>query len=374
RITDILEHHQTLFRNEYALAFDHIPQEFPHREGQIEALARTIRPALKGEKPFNCLCFGPTSTGKTGSVKYLFRQLSEYSSIKPIYINCFITNSPTAIMNTILSKITNYAVRRKGVALDETYTMLLKIIKRRGVIPIIALDEIDALLTRKDSQETLYHLLRTYETMEKTYIGLIGIINDAFLTKEFDPRVKSVLCQEEIYYPPYSLEEIKTIIQERVKEAFLPGVLEPGVITLTAQYAYEKDRDIRVAFETLRKAGVIAEKDARKTITVEHVKTAYQEAKHVHIKTLLDRLDDEEKEMLRTILKQYSPNKETTSDAVIAEMVEKHHRTPQHYRSLLRRLEWLRLVDLLELDRRGHAKEIILRVPPDVLEQILGPR
>ena len=42
-----------VFKNEEALSTEYLPAELPHRDGEIQQLARNIMPASRGRKPQN---------------------------------------------------------------------------------------------------------------------------------------------------------------------------------------------------------------------------------------------------------------------------------------------------------------------------------
>ena len=46
----------TIFKREEVLSTEYMPAELPHREGEVQQLARNIMPASRGRKPQNtCL-------------------------------------------------------------------------------------------------------------------------------------------------------------------------------------------------------------------------------------------------------------------------------------------------------------------------------
>lgn len=93
----------SIFKNEEILSPNHLPELLPHRENQIKLLANNLLPASKGRKTQNVFIYGFPGTGKTASIKYVFREFKDYSGIKTVYINCWDYKTATAV----LSKIAN---------------------------------------------------------------------------------------------------------------------------------------------------------------------------------------------------------------------------------------------------------------------------
>jgi cell division control protein 6 len=64
----------------------------------------------------------------------------------------------------------------------------------------VILDEVDKLVRKGD--EVLYNLLRINSELNSARVSLIGISNDLTFTELLDPRVRSLLDEEEIIFPP----------------------------------------------------------------------------------------------------------------------------------------------------------------------------
>ncbi len=77
-----------------------------------------------------------------------------------------------------------------------------------------------------------------------------------------DPKIKSSLRPvEEIPYRAYTVEQMKEIIQMGVEFAFQKGVVDEEAIGYLAKVACEMGRDVRIARETLLRAGELAKRD-----------------------------------------------------------------------------------------------------------------
>mgnify|MGYP005815269017 FL=1 len=71
---DILLWDETLFKDLSVLEPDYLPEYFPHRDSQLNALRFALKPSLRGMRPLNCLLVGPPGTGKTSAIMKTFRE------------------------------------------------------------------------------------------------------------------------------------------------------------------------------------------------------------------------------------------------------------------------------------------------------------
>lgn len=84
------------------------------------------------------------------------------------------------------------------------------------------------------------------------------------------------MSEEELIFSPYNALQLQDILRSRAELAFLPNVLEPGVIEKCAALAAQEHGDARKALDLLRVAGELAERNAEVKVTVNHVDTAQE--------------------------------------------------------------------------------------------------
>ena len=201
-IFDGFSREASVFKDERFLYPEFVPDKLLHREKEIESLAGSLSPIIKGKKPANVFLTGSTGVGKTTAAKFVLKEMQEYSDrAKSLYLNCFEFNSRHAV----LSAITNFlgiASPRRGIATDEIYGSMLEALKKCGFSPLVVLDEADQLFMASDGQKLLYDLLRIVE-VEKNVFGLVLISNDAELMLSLDDRIRSSLSEEKIVFESY---------------------------------------------------------------------------------------------------------------------------------------------------------------------------
>jgi len=284
-----------IFKNEEILSAEYLPDILPFRENQIQALANNLLPASKGRKPQNTFIFGSPGIGKTASIKFAFREFEEYSGIKTIYLNCWDYN--TAI--SVLSKITlemGLFVQRRGLGKDEIVEKFIESCKKNGKGIVVCLDEVDQLVYKDPN--ALYDLLRINQYVDNPF-GLVFISNNPNVFMDVEPRIKSSLNVEEIEFKPYTLDEMKKILEERVKLAFRS--VEQGVILICANHALENGGDVRIGLQCLQKAGRVAENENSDRLKVEHVKKVLFQVKKVKPEILKEKIDEDEKKILEVL-------------------------------------------------------------------------
>jgi len=280
----------SVFKREEALYPEYLPLNLPHREGQIKLISENLSLLLKNSKPMNIFIYGPPGVGKTAVAKFILREFEQYSGIKNIYINCWQYNTSFAVLSEIGIAIGAF-VSRRGWAKDEILSRIVKTMENNRLNLIIVLDEVDQLIKRDSN--VLYDLLRI-ENYTKQKIGLIFISNDKYVFRNVEDRIKSSLNLEEIEFKPYTFLEMKDIVEQRMKEAFV--AYEEGVSALVAAKAAEKG-DVRIALEILLKAGRIAKDKLR----VEDVKKVIKEESNPKVQEIMKVLSEEEKRILEIL-------------------------------------------------------------------------
>jgi cell division control protein 6 len=284
-----------IFKNEDILSFEYLPDILPQREMQIKQLADNLLPASKGRIPQNTFIHGSPGIGKTAVVKYVFREFENYSGINTVYLNCWNFNTSISILSEITVSLGMPVVRR-GIGKDEILSRLREVIEKSKKGLIICLDEVDQLV-RKD-QSVLYDLSRMNQYV-KNPIGIVLISNNPFLFSDVEPRIKSSLAVEEIEFKPYSIEEMKNVLQERAKNAFFS--VESGVIILASNHAIKKGSDVRAGIECLLKAGRVAEQENDIKVKVEHIKKILKEVLKIKPQVTKENLTEIEKIILSII-------------------------------------------------------------------------
>ncbi|MBI4181506.1 MAG: orc1/cdc6 family replication initiation protein [Candidatus Aenigmarchaeota archaeon] len=275
--THYRESKHLLFNQKEFLTEKHQPSII-HRDHQIQQLARTIAPAVNGEKISNTFIFGTVGTGKTLVARHVTSELAkEAQGVRILYVNCKMKRVSDTEYRLLaeLTRELGEAVPPTGLPTDQVYAQFFRLLDSKPQHVILILDEIDNIIKRI-GDDVLYSLLRANQDLRQGKLSLIGISNDVTFMDTMDPRVKSSLSEEELIFPPYNAAQLQDILLSRTKEAFQEGVLESGVVAKAAALAAQEHGDARKALDLLRVAGEMAERQGRTKVTIADIDTAEQ--------------------------------------------------------------------------------------------------
>lgn len=276
-----------LIKNRKTLTIDYVPEKLPFRDEESKTIAQVLSVVLKDGKPSNLLVFGKPGTGKTAVVKNVINRLKKKSIEHGIEIAVTIVNAKTA--NTSYKVLYDIAedmginkidkklkVHFTGLSMGEATVRILEYIKRNNLHVILVIDEIDSLVGR-NGDDILYSFTRANERLlESGFISLIGISNSLTFKDKLDPRVRSSLSEEELIFNPYTVPQLREILNERSRLAFNDGAISQSSINLCAAVAGKENGDARKAIDLLRVAAEIAERERAKMVTEKHIREAQE--------------------------------------------------------------------------------------------------
>ena len=337
---------ESVFKNEEVLSSEYLPEILPHREEQIKYFSELLTLVLKKKRVPNIFIYGPPGIGKTASIKFVFRKFEEWSDkVKTIYINCWDYRTAFSILVKLANSLEIF-VPRRGWGKDEVLERIIEKLKKSNFSLVICLDEVD-----QAEEEILYDLLRLNQYVSIP-VMLIFISNhkDVFVNKE--ARIKSSLNLEEIEFKPYTLNEMKDILKERMKLAFFD--FENACVLLVANYAVKKGGDVRIGLQILLKAGRLAEKENSKKLKVKHVKEVLkEEIGSPKEKLIEEKLNPIEREILEIV-----KEKEVTSGELYEEIRKKFKISERKLREYVNQLAKRKLLKIEERRAKGYTRII----------------
>ncbi len=369
---------ETLFRDAEVFDPDYVPEQFNFREAQTRELAFQLRPGLRGARPLNTVCRGPPGTGKTTTVRKLFAEIEESSqALIPVYVNCQIDNTIFGIVSEVYHGLSGHEPRASsgGVSTKKVLEAIAKLLEREHRVLVVALDDANYLLFENELNRVLYSLLRTHEVHPGTKIGVIVILSDLSvdLAARVDTRVQSIFQPSEVYFNPYTTDEVRTILDERAQQGFYPGVLPARELDLVVDQTI-RTGDLRVGIDLLKRAGIAAEMDGRRRITDRDIRNAYATSRFLHLDAVIRTLRDEERVVLAVIARASLTNPEgdeLTSGTLYERVQGERSVGYTRFWEIVTKLETMHIVDIRYRSAGGRTRVITLRYEPSqVLDRL----
>jgi archaeal cell division control protein 6 len=375
---------RVLFRNHKALQSDYVPDNLPFRAQQVSSIAEILAPILHGSRPSNLLVYGKTGTGKTAVTRHVISKLEETCSKKKIpavfvYSNVRMTGTEYRTLGDLASSI-GLKIPFTGLAVSEVLSRIQNHVKAQGLKAIFVLDEIDYLV-RSYGDDILYDLTNSSDKIAPGFLSLVGISNDLQFKEQLGARVQSRLSEEELVFPPYSAEELRTILTERATLALNAGSYSGAAINLCAALSGSEHGDARRAVDLLRISGEIAEREGSKELTEKHVRIALQKIDQDRISEALVTLPLHAKVVLLSSI--YACKNDSTS-ASSGSVYDKYCElcklsgleplTTRRISGLLTELDTLGLVtaSIVNYGRYGRTKKVMPQITASIAEKAFG--
>ena len=148
---------------------------------------------------------------------------------------------------------------KKGISLDELMSRIEEKIRDYSGYFILFIDEVDHV--RRDLDSFLKFLVRRLPQKASMKLILVFSSNKLNWQENIDPRIKSFLKINELFFHPYNAFDLKKILSIRIKKALDRKMIQKGVMEKIAAVSSRTHGDARKAVELLSKSAHIAEKD-----------------------------------------------------------------------------------------------------------------
>jgi len=283
-----------IFADKRPLDEDYTPETILCREDEVSRYSEALQDVIEGFGPNNVFIYGQTGNGKTVVTKKMMEFLRAEAAqhdvpVTILEINC---NKDDSIFNVLISLVNQLRppddqVPEQGPTKGFLWSTLYDELDDLEGDVVVVLDEIDML--GADNDKLLYEFPRARKmgSLEDTRVGVIGISNNHMFKDSLDPRVKSTLCEYEIFFSPYDATELTDILQHYGDLVFRDGIIDEGVIQLCAARAAQEQGDAREALDLLETAGNIARKQDAEQVTKAHVEEAGSRVEEQRVLTIV---------------------------------------------------------------------------------------
>lgn len=267
----------SVFKEEYKLLPDHLPEKIPHREGELAQLRRMYSSLLSPvPTPATSILLGPVGTGKTMLARKLCGGLEEDGRrngfiVKAITVNCRIDKGPSSVLNRMVESL-GLTFPKRGYEVQETLRFLMDELLQMKARLLLVLDEVDSLVSASGAA-FLYTLARINETVSSPVLSLLMISKDLRFFWEVDASTRSSLQKAVVKLSPYTADQLLAIVLSRSEEALNPGVLGEDTARLIAGTAADSG-DARYAIELLYRSAKMADYNGAERVRAADVQEA----------------------------------------------------------------------------------------------------
>lgn len=267
-----------IFKAEEKLSPDYIPSKLPHRETELKLLETFFSGVISGASRISTrvIITGSVGTGKSALVKLFGSRAVEEAKrsgvdLRFLYVNCRISKSTFLILSRLVEQL-KARISTRGFSNEELFHKILNYLEIKDIYAIIALDEVDLLISRHE--DVLYLLSRIGEERESIpRISMILVTRNPEIFEMLDESTRSSLLGNVIHLSEYDSGQLYDILKFRAEEALIPGALMEESLRLIADLAGERG-DARYALDILWRAGKYAEAESSHRISPEHVRKA----------------------------------------------------------------------------------------------------
>ncbi len=245
---------------------------------------------------------------------------------------------------------------------------------------VLTLDEFDVIFydKRGNPSDFVYKLVEMLADLKKKgcLAMIITISNNVLSDYDLDDRIRSRIGNSEIFFKPYSNDEMLKILQQRAKEAFGKKI-DDKILEKCAKVSFLEHGDARRAVDLLRVSAEIAAKE-KKEITIEHVKAASQQIQKDRVDEVISSLSHHSKMICMVLAAMtFFLKKNLHTTMSIYEKYKKYLDTePVSYRRFSELLKDLENTGFLTSNttskgQKGYSSEFQLVIDPQIVGEII---
>ena len=375
----------SIFRDRSRLSPRFIPDELPHRQGQIRQIVHVFSGTITDPDKFPptvLQVIGPAGIGKTSTVIISSRQIEEQFKknrlhLKTAYINLKLQGgNKFAIYRFLLERIAP-TLPAQGLSAEEMLRYLLQYLRENKEFALIIMDEIDYLIKTSKDSSIIYDLTRLNEFEPDKPCNIKGVVFIARSTEFYsrlDPAELSTLGRMSIEFKPYSAAQVSDILESRCAQAFASKSVGSDIIDKVASITTSEEvkGDVRYALDLMLYAGNLAESEGTGRVTLDQIRKVHGQ---IHPSLTTEEIDQLSKPQILSLValvralkvkkKPYAELKEIRlhADELASQFGIKKLEVEDHLDDLKAR----RLVDIKSLKEIGLHRASLAEIEPVLL-------
>lgn len=271
-------------------SLSYVPSKIIGRKKEVKNLLRYLLGYKKGHVVPLVSIYGRSGSGKSTLIRYVCEALDE---LKLCFVNLREAKTVFNASNLILAELggsdlksaqgTSIALQKIAQEIEST----LRAEKKR--LFVLVLDEFDAIFNDKRSHPSdfVYKLVEMEAAIGKKGLlsCIVTISNNVLSDYNLDDRVKSRIGTSEVFFEPYSKQDVYDILYERAKKAFKVKI-DDAVLEYCSECSSLEHGDARRAIDLLRVAAELAS-SKNESIEKKHVDLASEKLQKDRIEEVL---------------------------------------------------------------------------------------
>jgi len=292
-IINKVENEQKSFLKKEALDTSNQPLKIVSRNDEVEKIIRYVLGYKEGHVVPLVSIYGRSGTGKSTLVRHVCNYLPE---IKLCFANIRKAKTVFGVVNLILNELDQPSLKSAqgmNLGMEKIRDAILDMMRlEKKKLFVLTLDEFDVIFydRRGNPSDFVYKLVEMLAELKKEncLAMIITISNNVLTDYNLDDRIKSRIGNSEIFFKPYSNNQILEILQQRAKQAFGKKI-DHEILEKCAEISFLENGDARRAVDLLRVSAEIAAQE-NKAITIDYVTAASQKIQKDRVEEVLESL------------------------------------------------------------------------------------
>ena len=244
------------FLKKSALDTSSQPSEIVSRVNEVEKIVRYLLDYKQEQVVPLLSIYGRSGTGKSTLVRHVCNYIPE---IKLCFVNLRKAKTVFGGVNLILNELDQPSLAsaqgmNNGMQRIQETVLNTMGLERKKLF-VLALDEFDVIFNdrRGNPSDFVYKLVQMQAELKENgcLAMIVTISNDVLSDYDLDDRIRSRIGNSEIFFKPYSKEEMLQILRQRAEEAFGKKIDEK-VLEQCARVSFLEHGDARRAVDLLR--------------------------------------------------------------------------------------------------------------------------